>query len=773
MNKLIVATVAALSALASMAYDTPLVLEVTGTESLTAALGGQSLAGHDALVKSGAGTLTIGSADVAAISSFDGDIVVSGGVLKISAEGALGTAAGKTVVENDAQLYIDSAASDLDFTAETMEISGEGPDGKGAIFANNKENNAHNFGSVKLVDDATIGYVTTCWFNRYNNAEAGICDLNGKTLTFKTSSAKIVSVYGTFTSGNVRLNNAKMILSSTATFQGTAENTLQTTNRGAVACNWYAGTIPLTLKPLETPLTIEIRNAGDTGSYNVYQGPVDLTHGNILVPKASDAKTPGLTISGKISGDHAFMSADSDNYKGITLALTNPENDFTGGVSINGSTLKLPVSGAMPEDGGPLSITDGTLVLGDAHYALPDAVFGGNSSVSGSGATGSWKGTLRKVGDGLLDYGAYVGSPVLDLQGGSVRIPAPKVEIARNSQPGLNGGSNAFGTSDEAKVAWQGSATYTNGTVYATPEMAYKTGTSQGWTANTLWTYDGYIWNRNPTNEVWTFASCILTRGSVFLDGVKVVANESPAGDSTKSWSGVKHGNVTVAPGAHRIQIRMHSASVGTSTQSGGGAYYSGTYLPVPHGDEPGYKWATASGIMLDRLGRESTNVVDYAKIVDSGDGELLTLTDTPDTVITTEIRFDTVVATNEIATLDVSGAGYTVANVVGFPAVVNCPNLTVTNGLVVGRGAYASKSMTADGKVTFGADAKVVVDFGGRFRPPSDEVTVLTAEGGIAGEPALELASPSRGEFSLRKSDDGKSLILGYKPAGMILILK
>ena len=753
-------------AFSASAYENPLALTVTENQSLTAALGGQALAGHDALVKSGAGTLTIGSADVTAISSFDGDIVVSGGVLKISAEGALGTAAGKTVVEENAQLYIDSAASDLDFTAETMEISGEGPDKKGAIFANNKESNAHNFGSVKLVDDATIGYTTTCTFNRYNTS--GLCDLNGKTLTFRTSAMKIVSVYGTFSAGNVLLDKAKMIFASTATFEGTAENSIATTNKGILAYNWYQGSVPLTLRPLETPLTLEVRNAGDAGTYNVYAGPVDLDCGNIVVTKTATAQLPGATFSGKISGSFGILSQTAS--AGLTIRLTNSENDFTGGVSIDGSTLVLPVSGAMPEDGGPLSITDGTLVLGDADYALPDAVFGGSSSVSGSGATGSWKGTLRKVGDGLLDYGAYVGSPILDLQGGSVRIPAPRVDIVKNRQPGLNGGSEAFSSPADANTAWQGSATYTNGTVYASPEMAYKTGTNKGWTANTLWTYDGYIWNRNPTSENWTFASCILARGSVYLDGKKVVANESPA--SSNANGGVKQGSVSVAPGAHKLEIRLHSSSVTTSEMSGGGAYNNSS-LASAHGTEEGYTWANASGIMLDRQGRGSHNVADYAKIVDSGDGELLTLTDTPDTVISTEVRFDAVVATNEVATLDVSGAEYTVANVVGFPAVVNCPNLTVTNGLTVGRDAYASKTMTADGKVTFGANAKVVVDFGGRFRPTADEVTVLTAEGGIAGEPALELAAPSRGEFTLRKSDDGKSLILGYKPAGLILFFK
>lgn len=770
MKKLIVATVAALSALASMAYDTPLVLEITGTESLTAALGGQSLAGHDALVKSGAGTLTVGADDVAAISSFGGDIVVSAGVLRISAAGALGTADGKTVVEKEAQLYIDSKSADLDFTAETMEIVGEGPDGTGAIFANNKDSNARNFGSVKLVDDATIGYATTCTFNRYNNNEQGVCDLGGKTLTFKTSGTKIVSVYGTFTAGNVLLNNAKMILAGGATFQGSAENWIAATNRGAVAYNWYQGSAPVTLRPLDASMTLEVRAAGDTGAYNTYDGPVDLDKGRIIVTKVANAKTPGASFSGKISGAHGIQSTEAS--AGLTLRLTNAENDFEGGVSVDGSTLVVPVSGALPADGGPLTLTtNATLQLSQAVYALPNAFFAGLVTVDGEAASGSWRQVVTKAGEGQLEYNTYIGAPVLDLQGGTVKLPVARTIVTTNRIAGLKGGCQTYATSEAVKAAWGDTTVlFDDEQSHLTPEMAYRAGTTQSWEQYMLWTYSGYIWNRSSVAETWTFASCILARGSVYLDGQPVVVNESPASEG--QTGGVKQGTVTVAPGAHKLEIRMHTTAVNQYTAGGGGAYYNAK-LANDHGTEKGYAWSSLSGIMLDRQGRGSHDVADYSKIVDAGDGDFLTQTDAQDVITKVVAQFDAIVATNGVSTLDLNGQDYTVANVVGFPAFANCGTIVVTNALTVGRDAYASKAMTADGKVTFGEGAKVVVDFGGKFRPTANSVAILTAADGIEGEPAVEVADGVRGTFSLHKSVDGKTLCLDYQPDGMILIFR
>ena len=228
-----------------------------------------------------------------------------------------------------------------------------------------------------------------------------------------------------------------------------------------------------------------------------------------------------------------------------------------------------------------------------------------------------------------------------------------------------------------------------------------------------------------------------------------------------------------VTPGAHAFQVRLQSTTVGTSTSSGGGAYYNSS-LANAHGTESGYTWAAYKGIMLDRLGRQSHDVADYATIVDAGDGELLTRNNTPDVVTRTmPIAVETLVATGGVSAVDFDSCDYALRGVVGSPAILRCGNLSISESLTVGRGAYARQAMTSDGQVTFGEGAKVVVDFGGRFRPTAESVTILTAADGIVGEPSLELAAGIRGTFSLQKSDDGKSLILGYQPDGMMLIFR
>ena len=377
------------------------------------------------------------------------------------------------------------------------------------------------------------------------------------------------------------------------------------------------------------------------------------------------------------------------------------------------------------------------------------------------------------IADELLRFRplGWKGDAVLDVSRASAILPDAVVTVDKSARvPGVRGGSRSYADSASVKAAWQGTDVFADNE-YLKPEMAYKAGTTQGWTANTLWTYSGYIWNRNETEETWTFASCILARGSVWLDGQKVVANESPS--SPDSWGGVKQGSVVVTPGAHQLEIRLHTTTVTQYTQGGGGAYYNAS-LANAHGTDAGYAWASLSGIMLDRQGRQSHDVADYSVIADTGDGDFLTQGNTPDVVTRSmPIAVETLVATGDVATVDFDGCDYALTSAVGYPTVVRCGTLTITESLTVDRGAYDGKAMSADGQVTFASGAKVVVDIGGRFHPAAGSVTILTAADGITGEPTLELAGAPRGTFSLRKSEDGKALYLDYVPNGLMLIFR
>ena len=365
----------------------------------------------------------------------------------------------------------------------------------------------------------------------------------------------------------------------------------------------------------------------------------------------------------------------------------------------------------------------------------------------------------------------WTGPDTLDISRTPAILPPPTVTTNVSARlPGLLCGSQSYDVPADAKTAWQGTEVFTTSTSLS-PDMAYKAGTTQGWTSNTLWTYSGYIWNRNETNETWTFASCILTRGKVLIDGKPehVVANEGPA--STSAAGGVHQGNVTVSPGAHKIEIRLQSAEVGTSTQSGGGAYYVASKLGAAHGEESGYTWKLYSGIMFDRQGRGSHNVADYAEIVDTGDGALLTQTDAPDVVTyTPNFEVSTIVATNGAATVDLGGSAYELESVIGTPQFVNATAVTVARGWTLT--ALPSEPLSCDGALVFAPGSTLTLD---GFKSPkrmgaaegATEFTIATA-GSIDGVPTLVCAKP---QWSLEKA--ANALKLKYEPSGCVLLFR
>ena len=737
-----------LAACAALAYTNPLPKEV---DSGAVTLDASELIGHDAIEKTGAGTLILPD-----ISSFTGDIVVKAGTVKTSVAGGLGDTVGKTVVEAGAQLYLDASAADLDFSGETMEIASR--DSSIAIYLDNKENNRLNLGVLRLAGDAKIYFSSDYVWGTD-------CNLGGNTLTVVGGTANVfLHRTGRTTPGSLIADRIRILLRGQATFEGGSACRLATRNAASLSFFQFSGAVPWTLSPQQN-LSVDVRYAGGTdGTQNVYAGPVDLSAASVALARGSKITNAGMTFSGKVSGSGGFTTGAGDIYKNFTVHITNPENDFTGGAAFNESTLHLPVSGALPTDGGELLMKNGTVVLTNTlAYALPSATFEGTGVVDGVSATGTWKDRLTKTGDGALLYNTCIGAPILDLRGGTFRMPAERVTIITNRTPGIYGGSQTYSSGTDAQGAWSGSEVFTNGTVYLSPTMAYKAGTNQGWENYMLWTYRGTIWNRSPTNEMWTFASCILMRGKVILDGNTVVVNESPAGAGGNG--GVKQGSIEVSPGSHTIEIRMHTATCSTSTLSGGGAYMN-TAIANDHGSEAGYTWASYSGIMLDRLGRGSHNVVDYKTIIDSGDGDLLTLTDDEDTVIRhLPPTFEMIVATNGTVTLDMNGNDYEVKELVGFPTVVNCENFTVTNDWRL----TALDTATFDGAVEFAAGTTLTLE--GVTAPSAEsEWTILTAADGVTGLPAI-VAGTAKGKWSL--SSDGASLKLTYRPKGIAVVIR
>ena len=116
----------------------------------------------------------------------------------------------------------------------------------------------------------------------------------------------------------------------------------------------------------------------------------------------------------------------------------------------------------------------------------------------------------------------------------------------------------------------------------------------------TTWIYKGYVWNRSPTNETWTFAENFDDNVKLTIDGVTVIANGV-------SWNVPTIGSYTLTPGPPAFEARLG--------QGGGGG-----------GPVKSQWWTTTSfGFGVDFYGRNETNIAYFVTLTDPGDGSLLT----------------------------------------------------------------------------------------------------------------------------------------------------
>ena len=163
--------------------------------------------------------------------------------------------------------------------------------------------------------------------------------------------------------------------------------------------------------------------------------------------------------------------------------------------------------------------------------------------------------------------------------------------------------------------------------------------------------------------------------------------------------------------------------------------------------------------------------MADYAKIVDAGDGALLTQTDAPDVVTyTPNFEVSTIVATNGAATVDLGGSAYELESVIGTPQFVNATAVTVARGWTLT--ALPSEPLSCDGALVFAPGSTLTLD---GFKSPkrmgaaegATEFVIATA-GSIDGLPTLVCAKP---QWSLEKA--GNALKLKYEPSGCVLLFR
>lgn len=206
---------------------------------------------------------------------------------------------------------------------------------------------------------------------------------------------------------------------------------------------------------------------------------------------------------------------------------------------------------------------------------------------------------LTDPGDGSLltvDDGGASGlpvDPIIQVDAGTLLIPP-----AARTQPGLY----------EGRVSGYQNWIAANPKDLVTPNIRSATGyVSSGgtlngavWPDNSTYIHTGYLWNREPTNVVWTFGENFDDTALLYIDGVRVLYD---AASATPTYR-----NYTLTPGPHAFELRLAQ-----STGSVGGNWVRSDSVRI--------------GFGVDRQGRNANVANNYEPLVDPGDGSLFTLT--------------------------------------------------------------------------------------------------------------------------------------------------
>ena len=331
-------------------------------------------------VISGSGSVTkldTGTWTLSGNNTYTGTTTIAEGTLKLGNEGALGTSAGKTVIQSGATLDINGYRAGTSTPGnEPIEVQGSGVDGGGAIVNNGSSDQTQAFSNITLLGDTTFGG------SRRWDARSGTLKANGYTIT-KVGGSTVALVGMTVQNpGNLIVQAGTFRLESSTNFNGGSGQQVQIASGARL--DFWGSSQTFTFNVL---LNGGRLTSNGSGSPTV-SGTVTLNATSSFEAATEWGNGSKLTLSGKITGTGgAAIKGYTSTYSHYgTVIFSNSTNDYAGDTVIETGTLQLGASEVIPHGTGKGNVV---LNAGTSVAGILD-LNGFNETINGlSGTTGT------------------------------------------------------------------------------------------------------------------------------------------------------------------------------------------------------------------------------------------------------------------------------------------------------------------------------------------------------------------------------------------------
>ena len=291
------------------------------------------------LIKTGAGTMMLSGAN-----TFTGGVTISGGILKAGSTTALGDSGNTITINSGAALDVNDI--NLQGYTSAITINGQMDATDGAIFNSSGTQQINAIRAIALGSNASIGsnggrfdigrtYSGNTYITGNSHTLTKVGNNQVSVLTQSTGLTSIV-VNGGILSGEV-----------TNVFGGVPI----TVNSGGQISQW--NTITLSDSIYLNGGTILGQFEYSNAFSSAWSGPIALAASTIdtLMADVSSVVNP-ITLSGKISGSGGLVKAGA----GLDI-LSNTNNNFGGGLTINQGVLQLGASNVIPDGASAGNVT--------------------------------------------------------------------------------------------------------------------------------------------------------------------------------------------------------------------------------------------------------------------------------------------------------------------------------------------------------------------------------------------------------------------------------